>query len=186
MKCPFIVLGGYQRTGKTTLGEALADRLGGVYTEAHGRNIDESDYIKRYEAFLEANIEISNQAREVCKTRPFIVNRHVFMTKAVHEYYLGLAHGALPFSGDALERLILPDAKIILTISKDELFKRFAMTNKRFNDYNSWDFQLITQNGVLKYIKEFNIPSIIIDTELHGIEPTLDIATKYVNQLSNC
>jgi thymidylate kinase len=182
MNYPFIVLNGYQRCGKTTLGQNLAKELDGFYTEAQGRNINSSDYIIKYNAFLEANVIISTIAKEICKTKPFIVNRHFFMTKASHEYILGLSHGDLYVPKNILERLILPDAEIILTASKEEIVRRFSMTGKPLNKSNSWEFQFAAQQGVFCYLTEFNIPHLLLDTGVFGIDETLEKSISYVKK----
>lgn len=172
-KFPFVVLNGFQRSGKTTLGNNLERVTNAEYCE--GTRSSLTNPSDQYFAYLYRNILTGGYAEKVCQEKPFIANRYIFLTKAFAEYKQGLAHNEMLW----MSGLKFPDLEIVLDIDEETFNYRFAKTKKPIID--NFSVQKEVQKRLLAYLDDFNIPFLLIDSAKHTELDVLKLSIDYIN-----
>jgi thymidylate kinase len=140
MKNLMIVLESLDGIGKSTIGPALAEKMGGVYIATpideyqKYRKMANSNNVARFFYFLSAVVSASDVIRRLLQDgKTVIVDRYIDSTFACHEA-LGVNTTNL-VNEEALD-IVQPDYIFYLTIPDDERHKR--LTQRPTTDYDRY------------------------------------------------
>lgn len=138
MRQMMIVLESLDGIGKSTIGPALAERMGGVYIATpigeyqEHRKMANANNVSRFFYFLSAVVSASDVIRKLlAEGKTVIVDRYIDSTFACHEA-LGVDTYNL-VNEEALD-IVQPDYIFYLTIPNDERHKR--LTQRPTTDYD--------------------------------------------------
>lgn len=132
----FIVLEGVDGTGKTTVGERLAQELGATYLctpgEVYRPSRKQVDRSASPEAkllfYLSSVFDASHQATLLRGTKPVICDRYVWSSLVPHAAYYGYNVEELEQTWNPiLSGLTVPSQTVLLRVNEEEQMKRLSV-----------------------------------------------------------
>ncbi|OIO07680.1 hypothetical protein AUJ27_02095 [Candidatus Falkowbacteria bacterium CG1_02_37_44] len=175
----FIVIEGVDGSGKTTVGEKLAEEINAVFYQTPSkfwrkkRNIVEnSNVVIRFFYYFIATIFSTVEIRKILKTESVICDRYVYSTWAYHIVYgFSLLRFVSPFL--IFYAFQKPDKAYYLYVSRTERENRISNRSKNTLKDRDSDTLKKTQEEFIKFSD-----LVIIDTSNINVEKVVNLITK--------
>ena len=164
----FLVLEGGDGTGKSTLRDVLAQRLGSIpystppkaYLKAR-TNVDKSASAEEHYRFYRDGIyDASKEIEEMLKNGSSVVSDRYWLSTYTYHRIMGV-----DVSADDFTSVLAPDLTIILALSHSMQIERMAQRGMSAGDHRMIEKQQEIAAAFYRDALELNLPFIVIDTK---------------------
>lgn len=178
----FIVLEGLNGSGKSTLSKLLVERTNGVYISTPSiellkiRQVMDEDVslLSRYYYYMLGNVLVSDQIKELRKTRFVVCDRFVHSTIAKHSL-LGISID-YNIATTGIEK---PDANFFINISDEDERIRRVNTRGKKTKWDILDNDSLMRGEYIKYFQNQNF-NFIDNCNQSAVESTDNLVNKLI------